>query len=87
MNDNEKAGLGLISLCIGLVLTAFVFQYNVYTFCAKDVSFLLDMLAALLIVIVKLGEIRVLAAVNTLTFIVCVIGRFILDYQAPWIGQ
>lgn len=86
MNSNdEQAGIQFFGVLIAVVLTALTFQYNVYTLCGKDVSFFLDLLAGLLIVWPKIAEFRFLAAISNILFIVCTIGRFVLDYPAPWI--
>ncbi len=85
MSDSQPQ-MNLFGLLIIVALVACMFQYNVYTFCAKDVSFFLDMLAGLILVIPTLGtNVRPFAYLNTMTFLVCVVGRFILDFPAPWI--
>lgn len=64
---------------IGIFLIAFSFNYYIYTFTGKDVSFILDLFVALILFINP--YIRLF---SFLLLLIAFIGRYILDYPAPW---
>lgn len=87
MDKETDPIIGCLTIIVASILNGLLFQYNVYTLIEKDVYLWLDILAGLLIMWPRIGKIRILAVTQVWLFVGCFIGRFILGFNAPWIGQ